>query len=147
MLAVDKRSTIGALITSCALLLAGVPLANAESRTPIELSARERERLAAGMRVYFECVDGITNALADSKMAGVSRSAQRCGMGMVEDVSLADVFSLPPAFLAMSLDTHQKFDALAQEAAGQTSKARVLKQLGAIVANCTACHAAYRFGR
>ena len=65
-------------------------------------------------------------------------------MDMVESVSFAEVLTLPPEFLALSLDTHQKFDDLAHEAVAQGTKSSALKQLGAILANCTACHAAYR---
>ena len=61
-------------------------LSGAEPRSSIELSAKERQRLRAGMRVYLECVQGVTDALGDSKMGGAARSAKRCGMGMVDDV-------------------------------------------------------------
>jgi len=135
---------------ACPLLLTGCgvahdsTLAGTEARAPIELPARERARLRAGMRFYLECVEGITDALGENKMAEVARSAKRCGMDMVESVSFAEVLTLPPEFLALSLDTHQKFDDLAHEAAAQGTSSSSLKQLGAILANCTACHAAYR---
>ena len=143
-------SAARALLACCVLLLGGcsaahdATLSRAGTRSPIELSAKERERLRAGMRLYLECVEGITDALGENKMAGVARSAKRCGMDMVEDLSLADLMSLSPEFLALSLDTHQKFDALAHEAAEHGTRSSALKQLGAILANCTACHAAYR---
>jgi hypothetical protein len=145
------RSTAArALVACCVLLLAACSVArdaspsHAESRTPIELPAKERERMRAGMRAYLEAVDGITTALAENRMPGVAKSAKAVGTDMIKDVSLGDVMTLPPAFLAMSLDTHQKFDALAKDAADYTTKTAALKQLGAILANCTACHAAYR---
>ena len=140
-----------ALLACCVLLLAAcsvardASLSHAETRTPIELSAKERERMRAGMRAYLEAVDGITTALGENRMPGVAKSAKAVGTDMIKDVSLGDLMTLPPAFLAMSLDTHQKFDALAKDAADHTTKAAALKQLGAILANCTACHAAYRF--
>lgn len=100
--------------------------------------------MRAGMRLYLECIEGITEALGENGMAGVARSAKRCGMDMVENVSFADVMTLPPEFLGLSLDTHQKFDALAHAAAEHGTKSSALKELGALLANCTACHAAYR---
>lgn len=139
-----------ALVACCVLLLAACSVArdaspsHVETRTPIELPAKERERMRAGMRAYLEAVDGITTALAENRMPGVAKSAKAVGTDMIKDVSLGDVMTLPPAFLAMSLDTHQKFDALAKDAADHTTKAAALKQLGAILANCTACHATYR---
>lgn len=139
-----------ALFACFLLLLAGcgaahdAAMSRTEARTPIDLSAKDRERMRAGMRLYLECVEGITEALGEQSMAGVARSAKRCGMDMVNDVSLADVVTLPPEFLGLSLDTHQKFDALATEAVEQGTKSGALKQLGGILTNCTACHAAYR---
>ncbi len=120
-------------------------LPRAEKRAPIELSAKERERLRAGMRVYLECIEGITDGLAESKMSAVARSAERCGTDMIVGVSVPDVLALTPEFLALSLDTHQKFDALAKEAGEHLTRSSALKELGAILHNCTACHAAYRF--
>jgi hypothetical protein len=141
---------IRAVVVASALLLGGcaqhTSLSGAEPRSSIQLSAKERQRLRAGMRVYLECVQGVTDALGDSKMGGVARSAKRCGMDMVDDDSFTAVLTLPPEFLALSLDTHQKFDALAHEVAERRTKSTVLQQLGAILANCTACHAAYRLG-
>lgn len=134
------------LLTACGGAHRGA-LSGAATRTPIALSAKERERMRAGMRLYLECVEGITEALGESRMAGVARNAKRCGTDMIEGVSVPDVLALTPEFLALSLDTHQKFDALAHEAAEHGTKASALKQLGAILANCTGCHAAYRFGR
>ena len=105
-----------ALVAYCVLLLAACSVArdaspsHAETRTPIELPAKERERMRAGMRAYLEAVDGITTALAENRMPGVAKSA----------------------------------NALAKDASDRTTKAAALKQLGAILANCTACHAAYR---
>jgi len=151
-MAASRHSVIAAraLLACSVLLLTGCGaahdaiLSGAETRTSIELSAKERERMRGGMRRYLECIEGITEALGENSMAGVGRNAKRCGMDMVEDVSLADVMTLPPEFLALSLDTHQKFDGLAHEAAERGTKSSALKQLGAILANCTACHAAYR---
>ena len=152
-MAASRQSVITAraLPACCVLLLAACSaahdgaLSRAETRTSIELSAKERERMRAGMRFYLECVEGITDALGENRMVGVASNAKRAGMDMVEDVSLADVVTLPPEFLALSLDTHQKFDALAHEAAEHATRSDALKQLGGILANCTACHAAYRF--
>jgi hypothetical protein len=71
-----------ALVACCVLLLAACSVArdaspsHAESRTPIELPAKERERMRAGMRAYLEAVDGITTALAENRMPGVAKSAK-----------------------------------------------------------------------
>jgi cytochrome c556 len=138
-----------AILTTCALLTAcgGSQLESASraaARTPIQLSASEREHLRLGMRVYLESVEGITDALADNKMLLVAKAAKKSGMGMVDEPEIAIAMKLPPEFVAISLDTHQKFDALAQEAAEGGTKVGVLTHIGEILANCTACHATYR---
>ena len=142
-----------AILTTCALLTAcgGAQLESASraasraaARTLIQLSASEREHLRLGMRVYLESVEGITDALADNKMLLVAKAAKKSGMGMVDELEIAIAMKLPPEFVAISLDTHQKFDALAQEAAEGGTKVGALTHIGEILANCTACHATYR---
>jgi hypothetical protein len=138
-----------AILTTCALLTAcgGAQLESASraaARTPIQLSASEREHLRLGMRVYLESVEGITDALADNKMLLVAKAAKKSGMGMVDEPEIAIAMKLPPEFVAISLDTHQKFDAMAQEAAEGGTKVGALTHIGEILANCTACHVTYR---
>ena len=138
-----------AILTTCALLTAcgGVQLESASraaARTPIQLNASEREHLRLGMRVYLESVEGITDALADNNMLLVEKAAKKSGMGMVDEPEIAIAMKLPPEFVAISLDTHQKFDAVAQEAAEGGTKVGALRHIGEILANCTACHATYR---
>lgn len=139
-----------AFLTTCLTLLTACggaqlePASGAAARAPIQLSASEREHLRLGMRVMLESVEGVTEALADNKMRAVAKPAKKSGMDMVDDAMIAMAMKLPPEFVALSLDTHQKFDALAVEAAEGGTKAGALKHLGEILANCTACHAAYR---
>ena len=94
--------------------------------------------------MYLESVEGITDALADNKMLLVAKAAKKSGMGMVDEPEIAIAMKLPPEFVAISLDTHQKFDAMAQEAAEGGTKVGALRHIGEILANCTACHATYR---
>ena len=100
-----------------------------------------------GMRVYLESTRGIIEALADRKMSVVAENARKAGTGALHDVPLSVAAKLPPEFVLLSMDTHQKFDALSRyaDAAGRTGgKTEVLQHLRDILANCTACHATYR---
>ena len=139
-----------AILAMCLVLLTGcgVPQLGsafrAAARAPIQLSANEREHLRFGMRVYLESVEGITQALAENKLPLAAKSARKSGMGMMDEAEISIALKLPPEFVALSLDTHQKFDALAIDAAEGGTKMGPLKQLGDILANCTACHATYR---
>ena len=69
-------------------------------------------------------------------LSGVKRS--------MDEEAIEIAIKLPPEFVALSLDTHQKFDALGLEAARGGTKIGALKQLDEILANCTACHATFR---
>ncbi|WP_334145720.1 hypothetical protein [Hyphomicrobium sp.] len=113
-------------------------------RETIRLSQAERETFRRGMRQYLASVQGIVEALAHSNRAQISESAQKAGMDMLRGVSVSVAVHLPPEFLMLSMDTHQKFDALSRSAEAGDSKAETTAHLGAILANCTACHAKYR---
>ncbi len=138
------------LLVACLPLLAACGGAKidaaprADARTPIQLSAEEDEHLRSGMRAYLESIQGIVAALPQNKMAVVASNAKRAGMGMVNDVPVSVVMKLPPGFVILSIDTHQKFDALSRVAEEPGNKSAVLAQLRDILANCTACHSAYR---
>jgi hypothetical protein len=141
-----------ALLVTCLVLLVACSSTHdgtllGAPRTPIALSAKERESIRAGMRVYLECLEGIIIALSANRMGDVARNAKRAGTDMIQGVSAADAVRLPPEFLLLALDTHLKFDAMAQEASQHGSKKAVLQQLGAVLDNCNACHATYRFPR
>jgi hypothetical protein len=115
-----------------------------DQRTPIELTKDEAEELRAGMRAYLASIQGIVEALPRNKMAQVASAAKQAGMGMVDDIPVALVLKLPPGFVVLSMDTHQKFDALARTAEEAGTKSSVLASLQEILANCTACHSSYR---
>lgn len=139
-----------AMLAACLPLLMGCGGAKIEAapradpRTPIQLSADEAEHLRSGMRVYLESIQGVVEALHRNKMAVVASNAKRAGMGMVNDIPVSVVIKLPPEFVILSIDTHQKFDALSRVAAASGTKSAVLAHLQEILANCTACHSTYR---
>jgi hypothetical protein len=122
----------------------GVSLSRSEERTAIRLSAGDREHLLRGMRTYLASVQGIIEALPQNKHAVVAESAKKGGLEMLTGVPASVAVSLPPGFLMLSMDTHQKFDALARSASAGDAKAQLLTQLGDILANCSACHAQYQ---
>jgi len=141
------------LLASCLVPLTacsathGMTVPGSDTRTTIHLSAKEGAHLRRGMRIFLESVQGIADGVHRNSMAQVARSAERSGMGMIEDISFSDAVSLPPEFIIMSIDTHQKFDALSRSAVENATKASAIAQLSAILANCTACHTTYRLAR
>ena len=146
-----------ALLRTCLLLAAALaPVAigqttpatgTAQHRIGIVLEADERERMLAGMRGYLESLHAIIAALASNRTEPVADAAKRSGAAMLLEVSPVTALKLPPAFVSMSFDTHDKFDRLAAKASRPTSRTELLQDLGAITANCTACHATFRMQR
>lgn len=114
------------------------------TRTEVALSDRESEHLRQGMRVYLESTQGIIEALGDNKLAAVQSHARKAGVSATGDVPLWVALSLPPEFVLLGMDTHQKFDALAAAAAQGASKREILQHLRDVLLNCTACHAIFR---
>ncbi|KAB2943132.1 hypothetical protein [Hyphomicrobium sp.] len=115
-----------------------------EQRTLIVLSGNELAHLRSGMRVYLESVQGIIEGLAENKMARVKDEARKAGVEILGAVPASTAVTLPVDFLMLSMDTHQKFDALSAAAAAGASKSEVLGSLRDILSNCTSCHARYR---
>jgi cytochrome c556 len=131
----------------CALAGAGIAATGSvarDSRETLALSRVEREHMLKGMRIYLESVQGIVEALASNDMKRVKESAARSGNKLLEGVDPATAIVVPLGFTAMSMDTHEKFDALAAKVERGSSRIEVLGDLNAILSNCTTCHTAYR---
>lgn len=115
-----------------------------QQRTPIVLSATERELILAEMRDFLQAAQQITAALADDRPQAVAAAARRVGMRAQQAVPAGLRDKLPPAFKQLGADTHQRFDRLAQDAEDLGDDTVTLRQLGELLNNCVACHAAYR---
>lgn len=137
-----SRIRFGAALVLTAAM--GLPAAGAGPREKIPMTIAERDKLLAGMRVYLESIEGITVGLSNNRMADAASSARRSGKALLEDVDPASALSVPMTFTILSLDTHEKFDAIAAKAKAKAPKSEILQDLGAILSNCTGCHANYR---
>ncbi|MCB1484357.1 MAG: cytochrome c [Hyphomicrobiaceae bacterium] len=115
-----------------------------DGRVPIALTKSERNHMLEGMRTYLEALQGITESLAANKLEGVHENAKRAGAEMLQGAPLSVPLKSPLAFTAMSLNTHEKFDVLAERAEKSASRSEVFTALADIMANCTSCHAAFR---
>lgn len=146
----EGEETMRAGLAAMAMLMAAGTVAPAtvaagDGRARIELSAREREEIRAGMRAYLESIQGIVEGLARHKMGEVAKSAAKGGERMLADVSLQLVMKLPPDFVMISADTHRKLDELASVARETRTKLAVTEKLAEVLENCTSCHAQYKF--
>lgn len=108
------------------------------------LDAAEVEALLSGMRTYLESIQGVVAAMAENDVGRVPEIAAKSGARMLKDVSPVTGLKAPLGFTSMSLDTHDKFDKLAEAAKRGASRTEVLLALRDIMANCISCHAAYR---
>ena len=140
-----------AAATALVLLVAGAPALSPhamaqdnDQRQAIALDATERAFVLAEMRAFLESVEGIVSALAADRVADAQAPAKKSGMGVMHSVPPTLRNKLPMEFMKMGRATHEGFDALAAEAATLADKTAVLKQLEAILNNCTTCHASYR---
>lgn len=115
----------------------------ADGRQAIELTASERARMLDGMRLYLQAIQGIVDALAKNQLDGAAQYAHEAGAKMLQDAPMSIPLKAPLEFTALGLQTHEKFDVLADRARA-TSRGDVLTALADIMNNCTSCHSTYR---
>jgi nitrate/TMAO reductase-like tetraheme cytochrome c subunit len=115
-----------------------VPQANGDTRQVVALTPSEAEIMLTGMRTYLETIQGIVAALHSSDIAAKS------GARMLDSVAPTTGLKVPLDFTMISLDTHDKFDKLADKMRRGTSRTEVLSDMRNIMSNCISCHASYR---
>ena len=77
-------------------------------------------------------------------MQAVAESARSAGLAAQQGVPGSLMGKLPVEFKKLGYDTHAKFDELALDAEQLGDEEHALSQLGVLMQNCVACHAAYR---
>lgn len=141
---------MSALISAVVAIAVNGPLphnsaiAGDDGRSAIVLTAKERNAILLEMRGFLESVQAITTGLANEDNQAIAASARKSGMAAAKDVPQALKDKLPLEFKKLGMATHQAFDALSREAQDIGERQVMLTQLGDLMRNCTACHAAYR---
>jgi len=118
---------------------------SADGRIAIHLDAGERDLVLAEMRGFLESVQKITMGIAANDMELVTEYARKSGMAATDGMPGTLMGKLPLGFKKLGPDTHKKFDQLALDAEEFGDGDHALSQLSALMQNCVACHAAYRF--
>ena len=118
---------------------------SADGRTAILLEGNERDLVLFEMRVFLESVQLITSGISENDMTRVANAARQSGSNAQMAVPGSLVGKLPLAFKKLGFDTHARFDELALDAEQLGDRDHALAQLNAILMNCVACHATYRF--
>lgn len=145
--------SVAVVFGTAATVFAGSVVAKSRSsgksdqREAVTLSRAEAEEMLSGMRTYLETIQDIVSALAENKVARVPEIAARSGNKLLSGMNPMTGLKAPVGFTMMSLDTHDKFDKLAEKAGRGVSRTEVLADLENILSNCTSCHAAYRLAR
>lgn len=116
-----------------------------DGRTAILLDKSERDLVLSEMRVFLESLQQITSGITNDDMQLVAASARKSGMGAQTQVPGSLVGKLPLSFKQLGFDTHTKFDELALDAEQLGDRDHTLSQMNALLDNCVACHAMYRF--
>lgn len=115
-----------------------------DGRVAILLEAAERDLVLAEMRAFLESAQGIVSGAVRGDMQAVAEHARRVGAAAQGEVPAALVGKLPLGFKRLGFDTHARFDELALDAETLGDPEHTLEQLGELMQNCVACHAAYR---
>ncbi len=103
-----------------------------------------REKILLEMRHMLEAVAGIHQGLAEGSMPRVEQAARRAGLGAAAEVNPEIRKRLPEQFVILGMQTHRKFDELADRVKAGGGSGDVLKGLAEVTANCVACHASFR---
>jgi hypothetical protein len=131
-------------LTTAPIVAQHVPQANGDTRQVVALTPSEAEIMLTGMRTYLETIQGIVAALADNDTMHSSDIAAKSGARMLDSVAPTTGLKVPLDFTMISLDTHDKFDKLADKMRRGTSRTEVLSDMRNIMSNCISCHASYR---
>lgn len=130
------------LLTGCVAVESRSPSADARQR--LALGPAERDKVLAEMRGMLESVSAIVQGLAAGDSVRAESAARASGMAVAVDADPRLMQSLPPEFRRLGMQTHKGFDGLADRINGGAARENILGALGALTANCVACHAAWR---
>ncbi|MGA7983050.1 MAG: hypothetical protein WCA32_22845 [Chromatiaceae bacterium] len=131
-------------ITLYLFVIRGSVVPASDGRTAILLAPGERDLVLAEMRAFLQSTQTIIVSAARHDLAPAIRAAHQVGAQAQRAVPTSLMGKLPLAFKSLGLDTHRRFDQLAQNAQDLGDPTQTLSELGDLMNNCIACHAAYR---
>lgn len=120
------------------------PTMPSDERAVVELDVAQRDFVLHEMRDFLVSIKNIVAAMAKGDMAQLANSAKASGIATTQHVPRELMRKMPVGWRELGMDTHQRFDDMALEAASLGDREQLLEKLSGILANCTACHAAYR---
>lgn len=114
-----------------------------DTRRQVPLTPAERDAVLVEMRTMLGSVSGVLHGLSANDWDAMETAARASGTVMAVDPHLKA--KLPPQFLDLGMQTHKKFDALANLITTRPAADAVVRSLADVTTNCVACHAMYRF--
>ena len=125
-------------------LLRGNTVASEDERTAIVVTESERQLLLAEMRGFLEAIQEITEAAGNGDMATIATVARSVGSASTAEVPVTLMGKLPLEFKTLGFSTHGLFDELAINAEDIGDPSIMMTSVGALLQNCTSCHAGYK---
>jgi len=117
---------------------------DSDTRAVVRLSPPQRAMVLAEMRQFLAGLQQITAALAREDLDSVGGVARALGSPMTHHMPADLKQALPEQFRALGFSVHADFDRVALDAAELGERGHTLSQLGEILAQCNACHDAWR---
>ena len=115
-----------------------------DGRTAILLDPGERDLVLAEMRAFLQATQAIVVAANQGDVPAAAAAARGVGAAAQRGVPASLMGKLPLGFKQLGFDTHSRFDQLALDAESLGDASQTLAALGELMANCVACHAAFR---
>jgi len=135
-----------ALLGTANIASANEPVsAKDKGRQTIILTEKERSVVLTEMRGFLESVQTIIVALGKNDWESLSKAARKSGKAEQAAMPASLRTKLPKAFKILGGGTHKAFDQLALDVKDMEDRQQALEQLGSLMNNCVACHAAFKF--
>jgi len=117
-----------------------------DDRTPLPLTAAEKAYVLGQMRLFVISIQVISASLADGNaMEAAEAAAARGAKRNADDPEFPKALGpkLPGPWKQFGNGLRRGFDTLSQGISAHEETRASLKQLGALMENCVACHASY----
>jgi len=114
-----------------------------DNRQSMNLTDNEKTVFLADMRKMLASIQGIVIALGTENRQGMIDAAKVSGNQMARDTPMSIKQKLPPSFQAIGAPMHLSFEEFAIRAE-MDDVSDLTVQLGQMMNNCMACHAAFK---
>ena len=115
-----------------------------DGRIAVMLRGPERDLVLTEMRGMLMAVRGISEGLAENRLADIIQAAQDGGSSAMGGVPMSLMAKLPLEFKGMGMAMHKGFDELAAAAERGEATDKLLVRLTGQLNQCVACHQGYR---